>query len=500
MSSTLSLITLADIGSNVSKPTYRRTDLSPGILHVGVGNFHRAHQALYLHKLFEMGEDHDWAIVGAGVNSPDELMRRRLEPQDWLSTVVESNAADYSATVTGAMIDFLPVNSQAVIDAMSAPNIRIVSMTVTEGGYYIDAQTGGFNDSHPEIKADIQNPASPKTLFGIIVAALLTRREAGIPPFTVMTCDNFWKNGRIARQAVLGVVRGRSDDAHDWISDNVAFPNSLVDCITPGTGDSERNLIIDKFGFEDAAPVICEPFHQWVLEDNFPSGRPALEKVGVQFVDNIESFELMKLRILNGGHASIAYPAALMDFHFVHDAISNGLIASFLDKLAQDEIIPTVPKIPLISCQAYYKKTVERFSNPAIGDTIPRLCFDGSARQSAFIVPIIKARLCSGLPINGLALVSALWCRYCYGTTESGKDISLSDTNWARLTAKARLAKDNPHVWLDMTDTFGLLSTNKVFRDAFANALTLIWRDGTSATLTVYIKNQLGRQSDSCNQ
>ena len=483
----LSLATLGDIEPDVAKPCYRRDDLSAGIVHIGIGNFHRAHQGMYLHRLFEMGVDHDWAIVGAGIKQYDDVMRQRLQPQDWLTTVVELDSARLSATVSGPMVDFIEVTPQALIDAISQPRIRIVSMTVTEGGYYIDAETGGFNSRHPEIIADAENPDSPETVFGIIIAALMKRRIAGTPAFSVMSCDNLPENGLVAKQAVLGLAKYRIDDTHDWIEANVAFPNSMVDCITPAAGERERAVVKDSFGIEDAAPVVCEPFHQWVLEDDFCNGRPELEKVGVQFVEDVAPYELMKLRILNGGHAMIAYPAGLLDIYYVHDAIRNPLVAGFLEKLMHDEVIPSIPEIPGFSFNTYYQKSVERFSNKAVGDTISRLCFDGSNRQSKFILPTIDARLSDGQSVCGLALESALWCRYCYGASDSGKVIPANDPHWDRLNSQAKRAKDKPQTWLQMTDIYGQLSSSDAFSNAFSRALNALWRDGTAATLNDYL-------------
>lgn len=491
MTTTLSLSKLSELGSKVSIPSYSRDALSAGILHVGIGNFHRAHLASYLHKLFDKGLDHDWAIIGAGIKSFDDDMRQRLKPQDWLTTVVELDPDGLSAMITGAMVDFVEINSQALIDAMAEPNIRIVSLTITEGGYFVDAETDGFDAAHSEIIADAKNPGSPKSVFGIIIAALSKRREAGLAPFTVMSCDNLPENGNVARQAVLGLAKGRSDDMHEWIANNVAFPNSMVDCITPATGDREKGIVADEFKIQDAAPVVCEPFRQWVLEDNFSNGRPALEKVGVQFVDDVAPYELMKLRILNGGHATIAYPAGLMDIHYVHDAMADPLISGFLERLEHSEIIPTVPEIPGVSRSAYYEKIVERFSNEAIGDTISRLCLDGSNRQPKFILPVIDARLSSKQSIDGLALESALWCRYCYGTSDAGKIIPANDPHWERLTNQAKLAKNEPKKWLEMVDIYGQISADKIFIDAFSNALNMLWREGTAITLRAYISGQL---------
>ncbi|MCI5078579.1 mannitol dehydrogenase family protein [Oricola sp.] len=487
MATKLSLAALPALPENVAKPSYGREDLSPGIVHIGVGNFHRAHQAIYLHRLFETGEDRDWAIVGGGVKPYDAAMRAKLEGQDWLTTVVELDPNGFSATVSGSMIGFADVDPDALIETMTRPEIRIVSLTVTEGGYFVDAKTGGFDASHPDIVADQADPDHPKTVFGLLIAALMRRREAGTPPFTVMSCDNLPENGHVARNAVLGLAAGRADGSHDWIAENVAFPCGMVDCITPATGPREIAIVRDQFGVEDAAPVICEPFRQWVLEDNFPQGRPALETVGVEFVEDVAPYELMKLRILNGGHATIAYPAGLMGIHYVHEAMADPLVSGFLAKLEFSEIIPTVPEIAGVSLTGYYEKIVERFSNAAVGDTIPRLCLDGSNRQPKFILPTVAARLAAGQTVDGLALEVALWCRYCAGTDDKGNAITIEDIAAERLTRQALAAREDPSAWLSMHDIFGDLGQDPAFADAFAAALNSLWTKGTAATLQDYI-------------
>ena len=487
MTTKLSIANLDQITPDVTKPTYRRQDLTAGIIHLGVGNFHRAHQGIYLHRLFEMGLDRDWAIIGAGVTKYDDAMRSKLATQDWLTTVVELDPEQLTAKITGAMIDFIEINPQAIIDAMAKPEIRIVSLTVTEGGYYVDAETGGFDQSHTDITDDAANPDSPNTVFGIIIAALRKRKENAVKPFTVMTCDNLPENGKVAEQAVHGLAKIIDRELCDWIAKNVAFPNSMVDCITPATTEREIAIVKDTFGIEDSAPVVSEPFHQWVLEDNFPNGRPSLERAGVEFVEDVAPYELMKLRILNGGHASIAYLAGLLDIHYVHDAMQNELVTGYLNKLEKEEIIPTLGKIPGVSFDDYYQKIVERFSNEAVGDTIPRLCFDGVNRQPKFILPVVEARLAQNKSIDGLALECALWCRYCYGSTATGTEIPANDDQWERLKKQAILAKDNPLEWLELVDVYGPLSRDNTFRQAFTKALESIWKNGTAAAIKLYL-------------
>lgn len=491
MSVRLAAKSLSSLPGSVAVPRYDHSNLAAGILHFGVGNFHRAHQAVYLDDLFNLGQDHDWGIVGAGVRANDAEMRKILAAQDYLSTVVEQEASGTSARITGPMVDFLdPGDPAAIIAKLADPAIRIVSLTITEGGYYLDA-AGNFNPNHPDIVADAASPDAPRTVFGLILAGLKARRAAGVEPFTIMCCDNIPHNGKVTLNAVAGLADLFDSEMADWVRRSVAFPNGMVDRITPATSDRERAMVSDEYGIADAWPVFCETFRQWVLEDNFPSGRPALEKVGVTFVDDVSPWELMKIRILNGGHAAIAYPSALIDIHFVHEAMEHPLVAAYLEKLTRDEIIPVVPPVPDTDLDAYRRKCAQRFANPRIGDTIQRLCLDGSNRQPKFILPSVEDRLKSGAPVTGLALVSAFWCRYCYGVTDSGTPIAPNDPNWDRLQAAAIRAKADPKAFLEMKDIFGAAAEHPDYRAAFANALGTIWELGARETLTRYIQGKL---------
>jgi len=484
----LSRQTLSVLPAGVGQPRYDREKLTAGILHFGVGNFHRAHQAVYLDDLFNLGLGHDWALVGAGVFEGEKAGRGILARQDWLTTVVEQDEGHMEARVTGAMVDFLePGDAGAIVERLADPAIRIVSLTITEGGYFIDPASGHFDPAHPAIAADAKNIAAPKTVFGIILAGLVRRRADGIVPFTVMSCDNIPHNGHVTAEGIVGLARLVDEDIAVWVRDNVAFPNSMVDRITPATSDRERAILAKDFGVEDGWPVFCEPFRQWVLEDRFTDGRPALEKVGVQFVPDVSPWELMKIRILNGGHAAIAYPAGLMDIHFVHEAMQEPLVRAFLEKVEREEIIPTVPPVPDTSLEDYFQLIDRRFSNPKIGDTVRRLCLDGSNRQPKFIIPTVADRLKAGKDAAGLALESALWCRYCFGTTDSGAVIEPNDPNWDRMQETARKAKDDPSAWLAMEDIYGEVGRSASFAAAFGKALDALWKDGARATLTRYL-------------
>ena len=487
MAQKLNSALLDKLPETIGVPTYDRSALTASILHVGVGNFHRAHMAVYLDKLFALGESHEWAICGAGVRGGDAVMRERLMEQDLLTTVVELDPSGLTARVTGSMTEFLPVDPNALIERMASPVTKIVSTTITEGGYYVNALTNGFDAAHPDMVADAAHADAPKTVFGMVIKALRLRRDNGLEPFTFMSCDNLPENGHVAKQTVVGLARLSDPAFADWIAANVAFPNSMVDCITPATSDREREMVKDKFGIVDTAPVACEPFRQWVLEDNFPTGRPALEKVGAEFVEDVAKYELMKLRILNGGHAAIAYPSALIGHHFVHDAMADPLIRDWLDTLERREIMPTLEPIEGVDYDAYREKIIERFSNPEVGDTIPRLCLDGSNRQPKFILPTARDALAKGLAVEGLALEVALWCRYCAGTDEAGNAIAPNDDNHEELKRRALEAKERPSAFLENKSVFGDLAENTVFADAFAEKITALWADGVKKVLSDYI-------------
>ena len=488
MSQSLSLANLANLPSSVAKPRYGRDELKAGILHIGVGNFHRAHQAVYLDDLFNGRRDLDWALVGAGIRAGDRAMRQALEPQDWLTTVVELEPGANIARITGAMVGFVPVNEdgRAIVDALDDPALRIVSLTVTEGGYCIDPATGSFNPEHPDIVYDAAHMDAQRGVFGFRRAGGRRGRDQGQAPFTVMSCDNIPHNGQVAREAVAGLADLVDPALAAYVREQVAFPSSMVDRITPATTDRERAILAERFGIKDNWPVFCEPFRQWVLEDNFPTGRPALEDVGVTFTPHVAAFELMKLRILNGGHATIAYPAGLLGIHFVHEAMADPLVRGFLDKLETEEIIPCVPPVPGVDLAEYYQLIARRFANPDVGDTIPRLAQDGSNRQPKFILPSTRDRLKSGADVTGLALESALWCRYCAGTTDAGAPFELDDPIAALIPA-ALAAKDHPASFLDLRDIFGDVADAPQFRARFEEALNSLWRDGTRATLQRYL-------------
>ncbi|MEM8956389.1 MAG: mannitol dehydrogenase family protein [Pseudomonadota bacterium] len=484
----LSAATLHTLDPRITVPTYDRSAVRPGILHVGLGNFHRAHQALYLDDLMTRGEGLDWGILGAGVMPGDARMRADLEAQDWLFTVLEQDADTEAARISGAMTGFVPVtpDHEAIRAALRDPAIRILSLTVTEGGYFLDA-AGSPDLDHAALRADIAAPDQPGTVFGAIVAGLRDRRAAGAAPFTVMCCDNLPHNGSVTRRLVAGIAREQDAGLGDWIDAEVAFPNSMVDRITPATTPARAALLSDSYGLQDTRPVFCEPFRQWVLEDHFTDGRPPLEQVGVEFVTDVAPFETMKIRILNGGHAIIAYPSSLLGIEYAHEAMAHPLVSAFFDKVEREEVLPVVPDVPGTSTSDYLTLIRRRFANPRVEDTTDRICFDGSNRQPKFIVPSVRDNLARGGPVAGLALASALWCRYCMGHNEAGQPIAPNDPDWDNLTMRANRAREDPEIWLSMDDVYGDVAEDVRFGSAFADALEQLITKGTAATLKTYL-------------
>lgn len=480
---------LGNLPTGVLGPTYDRAGLRPGIVHIGLGNFHRGHQAWYLHRLMQQGDAHDWAIVGAGVRAGDDAQRLRLAAQDYLTTLIELDPKGRSAEVIGSMIDFVPVEdtNAALIAQMADPAIRIVTLTVTESGYYIDPVTKAFDPSHPDIQHDAGQPDTPKTAFGAIIAALKIRRDAGTGPFTVQSCDNLQGNGTILHQTVVSLAKLSDAGLADWIDTNCTFPNSMVDCIVPATGPKELELV-KSFGIDDAAPVTHENFRQWVIEDNFCAGRPNWDKVGATFTDNVHAFEAMKIRILNGGHQLIANAGEVLSVEFISGCMDHQLVGDFFRKTARREIALQVHAVPGMTPEAYVDLIDSRFSNAEIIDTVRRVAFDGSSRQTGFILPTLRDALAAGDAFDGLALSQAIWARMCEGSREDGSTIEPNDPIWDNLHATAKAAKSNPQAWLEQRDLYGDLADHDAFKSRFAHWLALIWSDGVEAALTLYLQ------------
>ncbi len=492
----LSRATLSEL--SVPVPSYDRDALRVGIVHIGVGGFHRAHQAMYLDRLFSAGRDGDWALCGVGVLDADRAMGEVLHRQDELYTLVEKHAdGSRDPRVIGSMVEYLvaPEDPDAVLASLTDPAVRIVSLTVTEGGYHVNTATGEFDPSEASVAHDIARAADapPTSAFGYLVEGLRRRRAAGDPPFTVMSCDNIAGNGDVAHRMITAFARLRDEtlgtDLAAWIEREVPFPNSMVDRITPRTTDEDRAELAERFGVDDGWPVVCESFCQWVLEDRFASGRPAFEEAGVQVVDDVEPYELMKLRLLNASHQALAYLGYLAGFRYAHEVAADDEFVAFVRGYMDAEATPTLLPVPGVDLEDYKATLIERFANPEIRDTLARLAAESSDRIPPWLVPVIRRNLelrDEGRhgEIERSALIVAAWARYAEGVDEDGEPIDVVDTGRAEeRTAAARRYPDEPLAFLADRSLFGDLIDDDRFTAAYRRHLDRLHDDGARAAV-----------------
>ena len=476
---------------DVPGPGYDRNQVSTGIVHFGVGGFHRAHQAMYLDRLMRAGKALDWGICGVGVMPFDLRMRDALVAQDCLYTLVQkASDGTWTPQVIGSIKEYLyaPDDPEAVIEKLADPATRIVSLTVTEGGYNFSPVTGEFDATNPGVRADLVPGAVPTTTFGLVVEALVRRRDRGLAPFTVMSCDNIPGNGHMAAEVFSTFARLRGEATGDpglgeWVSANVAFPNSMVDRITPVTTDEDRAQIRERFGVEDAWPVVCEPFTQWVLEDHFPQGRPPFEDVGVEVVPDVEPYELMKLRLLNASHQALCYFGYLAGYRLVHEVCQDPLFATFLLAYMNREATPTLPPVPGIDLDVYKPQLIERFSNAGVRDTVARLCAESSDRIPKWLLPVIRENLKAGRDVTLSTAIVASWARYAEGTDEQGEPIDIVDRLADTLRALAKQQSEDPLAFVRYRDLFGDLADEPGFTEPYLAVLDGLHQRGARATL-----------------
>ena len=467
-------------------PAYDRDLVTPGVVHFGVGGFHRAHQAMYHDRLLSEGTALDWGICGVGIMPADERMKQVLKAQDGLYTLVLKHSdGTYEPRVIGSIVEYLyaPDDPEAVIEKMAAPTTRIVSLTITEGGYSINDVTGEFDASNSLVTRDLEPGAVPRTVFGLVTEALRRRWRRGLAPFTVMSCDNLQDNGYRSRRAFTAFARLRDPELGAWVEREARFPNSMVDRITPVTTDADRAEVRERFGIEDRWPVVCEPYTQWVLEDAFTAGRPPYEQVGVQVVDRVEPYELMKLRLLNGSHQAMAYFGYLCGYRLVHEAAQDPLFQAFLLGYMDQEATPTLAPVPGVDLDGYKYNLIERFSNPQIRDTIARLCAESSDRIPKWLLPVVREQLKAGGDIRRSAAVVASWARYAEGVDEAGQPIEVVDRMRDTLMELARRQRSDPDAFISNREVFGDLIDKRPFASAYRSALASLHERGARATL-----------------
>ncbi len=476
---------LGALSPDVAVPSYDRSQVTAGVVHVGVGGFHRAHQALYLDRLMNDGKALDWGICGVGVLPHDRRMAEVLTEQGGLYTlVVKHPDGRWEPRVIGSIVDFLlaPDDPHAVIERMADPATRIVSLTITEGGYNFHAVTGEFDAQQPDVRHDLEPGTVPRTTFGLVTEALARRRDRGVPPFTVLSCDNIQGNGDMARRSFGAFARLRDAELGEFVDAHVRFPNCMVDRITPVTTDDDRAELARRFGVEDGWPVVCEPFLQWVLEDAFAE-RPPFEDAGVQMVEDVEPYELMKLRLLNASHQAVAYFGYLAGYRLVHDACQDPLFADFLLAYMDREATPSLEPVPGIDLDAYKHELIARFSNAQVRDTLARLCAESSDRIPKWLLPVIRYNLAHDGEIRLSSAVVASWARYAEAEDEDGQRIEVVDRLRDTLTATVRTQRDDPLAFLRNRELFGDLVDEPRFTQAYLAALESLHTKGARATL-----------------
>lgn len=483
---TLTKTGLAEIAQRVPVPGYDRSQLSIGIVHFGVGGFHRSHQAMYLDRLMNEGKAFGWAVCGVGLLPGDRRMSEVMAAQDCLYTLtVKHPDGALEPRVIGSLARYLygPADPEAVLAQMADRQVRIVSLTVTEGGYHFNPVSGELDPSAHELQHDLAEPGAPGSTFGYILEALRRRRAAGIAPFTVLSCDNVQGNGELAKRMIVAFARLQDVELSAWIEAEVSFPNCMVDRITPVTSDADRAALVARFGVEDRWPVVTEPYTQWVLEDVFPAGRPAWQEVSVQLTEDVVPYELMKLRLLNVSHQALCYLGYLSGYRYAHEVCSDELFAGFLLRYMEREASPTLRPVPGIDLEAYRPQLIERFANPEVRDTLARLCADSSDRIPTWLVPVVVDSRADDGEIECSALVVAAWARYAEGVDEEGAPIEVVDRLQDQVMAAAARYAEDDLAFLRDRDLFGDLADDERFVARYRAHLRSLHEVGARRTL-----------------
>ena len=472
---------LSEIGSGIPVPNYHRTANKTGIVHIGVGGFHRAHQAYYLHQLRQLGVASDWNICGIGLRETDSKLHNIFKKQDHLFTLmIKHPDGKIEPEVIGSIIDFEmgTSNPESVIARMANADTRIVSLTITEGGYNFNPTTGDFNFDNPDIHHELQNPQDPRTVYGFLTAALKRRRDAGLPAFTILICDNIEHNGDMARKMLLTFAEAQDADLAKWIAKEVSFPNSMVDRITPVTTKVDIEILAQNYGLHDAWPVTCEPFIQWVVEDKFSNGRPDFEKVGVQFVPDVGPYEKMKLRLLNAGHSVLGLLGIIHGHPTINACIEDETFVDYLRAFMDTEATPILGDVKGINLEDYKDSLVERFGNPNIKDSVGRICMESSAKLPKFLIATIHENLATGGSIKFATLVIAAWCYYNdKGIDKDGHSIEIIDALSTELHQAAKQTKTDPLAFIRLESLFGNLFKNERYTSLYTETVQKIYKD-----------------------
>jgi mannitol 2-dehydrogenase len=467
----------------VCTPQYDVAAVTPGIVHLGLGGFHRAHMARYTHTLMERRPDAlAFGIIGTGLRPADLGMFDSLMPQDGLYTLIERSGTEEVVTVIGSLagLSYAGEDTAPLLDTMADPRIRIVSLTVTENGYCLNPATKELDPAHPLIQRDLLDPARPASAIGVIVEALRRRRDSAQAVPTILSCDNIQHNGAVLRAAVLALARLRDPALAGWIENEAAFPNTMVDRITPVTAQADIAYLAERYGIADRWPVVCEAFTQWIIEDRFTAGRPAWEEVGAQFVADVAPYEAMKLRLLNASHLAVAGLGRLAGLTTIDETMREPLLRDYMAALMDRETGPTLPPVSGIDLPDYKRTLIERFANPAIKDTVERVNTD--APLNVLMDPI-RARLATGAGIELLALALAAWMRRMRGEDEAGQPIDIRHPLAPLLQERAAAGGADPALLLAIEPLFGELGRDPRLAGPVGRWLASLYERGSRATL-----------------
>ncbi|EMI46908.1 mannitol dehydrogenase family protein [Rhodopirellula sp. SWK7] len=470
---------LSQLPPDVVRPTYDRSRLTTGIVHVGVGGFHRAHEAFYTDLLLQSEDVSQWGICGVGLREADRRMATILKEQDYLYTlIVKHPDGNVETKVIGSIVDFLLGcdDPTSVIDRMADPATKIVSLTITEGGYNVDVETGEFDISNPDAQHDVENPSTPRLVFGYLTAALKKRREAGLPAFTVQSCDNVQHNGDLIRKMLVAFARLQDADLAEWIDKEVCFPNAMVDRIAPVTSESDIEYLRTEFNLDDQWPAVCEPFHQWVIEDSFCVGRPDWQNYGAQFVDDVKPYEEMKLRLLNAGHSVLGILGSVFGYQTIGECVHDELFREYLRKFFDIEATPVLDAVEGIDLDAYKATLIERFGNPSIRDNLARICLESSSKLPVFLIPTLRKNLASGGSIRYAALVIAAWCYYSDKHADRhGQPLEVTDALKDELHEAAKATSKDRLSFLNVKQVFGDLASESRFTKVYAEMIDRVY-------------------------
>ena len=472
---------LDSLSKQIGVPEYDRTHLKTGIVHIGVGGFHRAHQGFYTDALLSQGKAVDWAICGICLLERDRKMYDVLKAQDGLYTLlVKDNTLAVPPQILGAITAyyFAPETPDKVIQKMADPVTRIISLTITEGGYNFDAATGAFKMDSPDIQSDLNHPEAPKTVFGYLAAALRRRMQQHLP-LTILSCDNIQQNGTVAQRMLGAYMQVAAPDVLDWMAANVSFPNCMVDRITPITTAEDRDGLQQRYGVLDEWPVASEAFHQWVIEDDFKAGRPAWEQVGAQFVADVDPYEKMKIGLINGGHSLVGLTGCLADYSYIDEVIEDPLFSALLRQYMEREVTPVLDPVAGVDLSAYKNQVIHRFGNSTIKDSVGRIILESSAKIPKFILPTLKANLERGGPIRICTTVVACWYQYLANALLQGRFDQVEDQMRTDLLEWVRIGQvESPLAFLNQAALFGTLSQSERFSSAFLQILEKLQQKG----------------------